>query len=49
MVPCPVQEAFTHCSYQRMGVAQRCYQRLEFLGDALLDFFVTHHYLHHFP
>ena len=32
-------EAFTHASFQR--AATPCYQRLEYLGDAVLDFYVT--------
>ena len=40
-------EALTHASYQGNRVTP-CYQRLEFLGDALLDFLVTQHlYLRH--
>ena len=35
-------EALTHASYHRNRVTP-CYQRLEFLGDALLDFLVTQH------
>ncbi|XP_073247902.1 endoribonuclease Dicer-like isoform X3 [Porites lutea] len=35
-------EALTHASYQANRVTP-CYQRLEFLGDALLDFLVTQH------
>ena len=35
-------EALTHASYQTNRVTP-CYQRLEFLGDALLDFLVTQH------
>ena len=35
-------EALTHASYQGNRVTP-CYQRLEFLGDALLDFLVTQH------
>ncbi|KAL4860046.1 Endoribonuclease Dicer 1 [Chlorella vulgaris] len=42
-----VDEALTHCSWPGSGV--RCFQRLEFLGDAVLDalitsfFYNTHH------
>ena len=32
-------EAFTHASFRR--AATPCYQRLEFLGDAVLDYYVT--------
>ena len=35
-------QALTHASYQPNRVTD-CYQRLEFLGDALLDFLVTQH------
>ena len=35
-------EALTHASYHANRVTY-CYQRLEFLGDALLDFLVTQH------
>ncbi|XP_068738102.1 endoribonuclease Dicer-like [Montipora capricornis] len=35
-------EALTHASYHTNRVTP-CYQRLEFLGDALLDFLVTQH------
>ena len=35
-------EALTHASYHANRVTA-CYQRLEFLGDALLDFLVTQH------
>ncbi|CAL5041650.1 unnamed protein product [Urochloa decumbens] len=40
-------EALTHPSQQESG-ATYCYQRLEFLGDAVLDILITHHlYLSH--
>ena len=35
-------EALTHSSYHANRVTP-CYQRLEFLGDAILDFLVTQH------
>lgn len=35
-------EAITHASQQEMGISY-CYQRLEFLGDAVLDFLITWH------
>ncbi|XP_021960857.1 endoribonuclease dcr-1 [Folsomia candida] len=37
-----IVEAFTHPSYTHNG-STNAYQRLEFLGDAVLDFLVTHH------
>ncbi|XP_070162593.1 endoribonuclease Dicer isoform X3 [Polyergus mexicanus] len=33
-------QAFTHPSYTPNGITE-CYQRLEFLGDAILDFLIT--------
>ncbi|XP_063958969.1 endoribonuclease Dicer-like [Lytechinus pictus] len=40
-------QAFTHSSYHRNSITD-CYQRLEFLGDALLDYLITRHlYDHH--
>ncbi|CAL1687755.1 unnamed protein product [Lasius platythorax] len=33
-------QAFTHPSYSANGITE-CYQRLEFLGDAILDFLIT--------
>ena len=35
-------EALTHASYHPNRITP-CYQRLEFLGDAVLDFLVTQH------
>ncbi len=35
-------QAFTHSSYIQNTTTQ-CYQRLEFLGDALLDYLITRH------
>ncbi|KAJ2306279.1 Dicer-like protein 1 [Coemansia sp. RSA 2706] len=40
-------EALTHCS--SLDVTSSSYQRLEFLGDALLDFFLTQRYYNHEP
>ena len=34
-------EAVTHCSWA--GQSSFCYQRLEFLGDAVLDYVITRH------
>ncbi|XP_050699667.1 endoribonuclease Dicer-like isoform X6 [Eriocheir sinensis] len=35
-------QAFTHASYYRNRLTD-CYQRLEFLGDAVLDYLITRH------
>lgn len=37
-------EAMTHCSWPHSEPP--CYQRLEYLGDAVLDFLVTRYYFH---
>ncbi|KAL3566321.1 hypothetical protein D5086_031736 [Populus alba] len=37
-----LQEAMTHASMQEQGVTY-CYQRLEFLGDSVLDLLITWH------
>ena len=36
-------EALTHCSLT--DTADPCYQRLEFLGDAALDFLISRYYI----
>ncbi|XP_059442582.1 endoribonuclease Dicer homolog 2-like isoform X2 [Corylus avellana] len=41
-------EALTHGSYMLPEIP-RCYQRLEFLGDAVLDYVVTMHFYHKYP
>lgn len=40
-------QAFIHPSYNRLGGG--CYQRLEFLGDAVLDYFITSYLYSVFP
>ncbi|KAL6271201.1 hypothetical protein ACE6H2_028112 [Prunus campanulata] len=40
-----LQDAITHASQQKLGVSY-CYQRLEFLGDAVLDVLITQHFYH---
>lgn len=45
---CLLLQALTHASYFRNRITD-CYQRLEFLGDAILDYLVTCHIYHHFP
>ncbi|KAB2636561.1 endoribonuclease Dicer 3a-like [Pyrus ussuriensis x Pyrus communis] len=39
------QEAITHASEQKLG-ARYCYQRLEFLGDSVLDVLMAQHLYH---
>ncbi|KAH6801617.1 dicer-like 2 [Perilla frutescens var. frutescens] len=41
-------EALTHGSYMRPEIPG-CYQRLEFLGDAVLDYLITVHLYHKYP
>ncbi|QHO06443.1 hypothetical protein HN51_065296 [Arachis hypogaea] len=41
-------EAFTHGSYMLPEIP-RCYQRLEFLGDAVLDYLITRHLDNKYP
>lgn len=45
---CLLVQALTHASYTRNRVTD-CYQRLEFLGDAVLDYLVTCHIYSTFP
>lgn len=45
---CLLLQALTHASYTRNRVTD-CYQRLEFLGDAVLDYLVTCHIYSTFP
>ena len=40
--PAYLLQAFTHSSYTQNTVTD-CYQRLEFLGDAILDYVITRH------
>ena len=41
-------EALTHASYTKNQVTN-CYQKLEFLGDAVLDYLITAYTFHKFP
>jgi endoribonuclease Dicer len=45
--PAYLVEAFTHGSAQ--APMTRCYQRLEYLGDAVLDYLVVDLYYHRYP
>ena len=38
-----LREACTHCSWPDQSAP--CYQRLEFLGDAALDFLISRYYI----
>lgn len=38
-----LKEACTHCSWPDQSAP--CYQRLEFLGDAALDFLISRYYI----
>uniref|UniRef100_A0ACD5WPN7 Uncharacterized protein n=1 Tax=Avena sativa TaxID=4498 RepID=A0ACD5WPN7_AVESA len=46
--PSLLMEALTHGSYQIAGTTA-CYQRLEFLGDAVLDHLFTIYYYNQYP
>ncbi|XP_062215257.1 endoribonuclease Dicer homolog 2a [Phragmites australis] len=46
--PSLLMEALTHGSYQIAGTTA-CYQRLEFLGDAVLDHIFTDYFYHQYP
>ncbi|KAH0775686.1 hypothetical protein KY290_007097 [Solanum tuberosum] len=46
--PSLLVEAFTHGSYMLPEIP-RCYQRLEFLGDAVLDYVITAHLYFKYP
>ncbi|GAB4855884.1 hypothetical protein Ancab_024523 [Ancistrocladus abbreviatus] len=42
-------EALTHGSYVLPGIPRCCYQRLEFLGDSVLDHLITMHMYFKYP
>jgi endoribonuclease Dicer len=44
-----LRSAFTHPSLPSAWARVPCYQRLEFLGDALLDLVCVEHLFHRFP
>ncbi|KAJ9703323.1 hypothetical protein PVL29_004924 [Vitis rotundifolia] len=46
--PSLLVEALTHGSYMLPEIP-RCYQRLEFLGDSVLDYLMTMHLYHKYP
>ena len=46
--PMLLLQAVTHASYTKNRLTE-CYQRLEFLGDAILDYLVTSHIYSTFP
>lgn len=46
--PALLVEALTHGSYMLPEIP-RCYQRLEFLGDAVLDYAITMHFYNIYP
>ncbi|KAF3385044.1 Dicer-like protein 1 [Penicillium rolfsii] len=47
--PALLRSAFTHSSLPRQLAIVPCYQRLEFLGDALLDMVCVEHLFRRFP
>ena len=44
-----LRSAFTHASYPTAWAKVPCYQRLEFLGDSLLDMVCVEYLYHHYP
>ncbi len=44
-----LDQALTHSSYAHEGGTQGTYERLEFLGDAVLNLVVSDHLYRHFP
>lgn len=44
-----LRSAFTHSSYPTAWAKVPCYQRLEFLGDSLLDMACVEHIFHRHP
>lgn len=44
-----LRSAFTHASYPSAWSTVPCYQRLEFLGDSLLDMVCVEYLYHHYP
>ncbi|XP_058092757.1 endoribonuclease Dicer homolog 2-like isoform X3 [Magnolia sinica] len=47
--PSLLVEALTHGSYQLPDIPGFCYQRLEFLGDSVLDYLITLHFFKEYP
>lgn len=47
--PSLLRSAFTHPCYPSAWAKVPCYQRLEFLGDALLELVCIEHLIHRFP
>ncbi|CAH9071867.1 unnamed protein product [Cuscuta europaea] len=46
--PSLLVEAFTHGSFMQSEIP-RCYQRLEFIGDAIIDYIITVHLYNKYP